>query len=126
MNLLAARSGARGLEVAGRLVVDGAAADAVKRATLLGIRPEYVTIAAPEAAGAVPVTVDQAQDIGTYWLLTTRAADGTRIRARLHPHQAIPQAGDAAWLQIHGAHTCFYENELLIASSGQAAQGVNA
>ena len=122
MNLLAVRSSERGLEVAGRLVVDGAAASAAKGATLLGVRPEYVTVAAPDAAGAVPVTVSQAQDIGTYWLLTTRAADGTVIRARLHPHQPIPQAGDATWLQVHGAHTCFYENELLIAQ----AQGVSA
>jgi glycerol transport system ATP-binding protein len=126
MNLLAARSSARGLEVAGHLVVDGAAADAVRHATLLGVRPEYVTIAAPASAGAVPVTVEQAQDVGTYWLLTTRAADGTRIRARLHPHQAIPKVGDATWLQVQGAHTCFYENELLIASSGKPAEGVPA
>jgi hypothetical protein len=54
-------------------------------------------------------------------LLTTRAADGTRIRARLHPHQRVPQAGDATWLQVNGAHTCFYENELLIDTQGAAA-----
>jgi glycerol transport system ATP-binding protein len=126
MNLLAVRSCERGLEVAGRLVIDGAAAAAAKGANLLGVRPEYVTVAAPEAAGAVPVTVSQAQDIGTYWLLTTRAADGTLIRARLHPHQAIPQAGDATWLQVNGPHTCFYENDLLIAASGQPAQGATA
>jgi len=72
------------------------------------------------------VTVEQAQDIGTYWLLTTRAADGTRIRARLHPHQAIPKAGEATWLQIHGVHTCFYENELLIASGEKLAEGASA
>jgi len=32
-------------------------------ATTLGVRPEYVTLAAPNAAGAVPATVTQAQDI---------------------------------------------------------------
>ena len=126
MNLLAVRSGDRGLEVAGRLVLDAAAARAVAGATLLGIRPEYVTLAEPEAAGAVPVTVEQAQDIGTYWLLTTRAADGARIRARLHPHQAIPQAGDAAWLQVQGAHTCFYANEQLIPPSVPTTQGATS
>jgi glycerol transport system ATP-binding protein len=68
------------------------------------------------------VTVDQAQDIGTYWLLTTRASDGTQIRARLHPHQPIPKAGDATWLQVIGPHTCFYANDLLI----ETAQGVAA
>jgi len=122
MNLLAARWGERGLEVAGRIVAGPAAAGAARSATLLGVRPEYVTLATPEAPGAVPVTVDQAQDIGTYWLLSARAADGTRIRARLHPRQAIPQAGDAAWLQVNGPHTCFYANDLLISQ----AQGVPA
>jgi glycerol transport system ATP-binding protein len=126
MNLLAARWGEHGLEVAGRVVAGRAAADGVKAATLLGVRPEYVTIAVPDTPGAVPVTVDQAQDIGTYWLLTTHAADGTRIRARLHPHQPIPQAGETAWLQINGPHTCLYDNELLIESGGQPARGVAA
>jgi len=118
MNLLAARPSDHGLEVAGRVVARGAA----RTATLLGIRPEYVTIAVPDTPGAVPVTVDQAQDIGTYWLLTTHAADGTRIRARLHPHQAIPRAGETTWLQIDGPHTCLYENDLLI----EPARGVAA
>ncbi len=120
MNLLALRAGSNGLEVAGRIVVEGVAAEAARRATLLGVRPEYVTLASPDAAGALPVTVAQAQDIGTYWLLTTRAADGTVIRARLHPHQPIPKAGDTAWLQVHGAHTCFYENEQLITQGATA------
>ncbi|MFL6700223.1 MAG: ABC transporter ATP-binding protein, partial [Vitreoscilla sp.] len=126
MNLLPARWSEHGLEVAGRAVTGRAAASAVQSATLLGVRPEYVTIAVPDTPGAVPVTVDQAQDIGTYWLLTTHAADGTRIRARLHPHQAIPKAGDTAWLQINGPHTCLYQNELLIESGGEPARGVAA
>jgi glycerol transport system ATP-binding protein len=126
MNLLAARWTAQGLEVAGRVVVERGAAAAVQGATLLGIRPEYVTIAAQDEAGAVPVVVEQAQDIGTYWLLSGRAADGTLIRARLHPHQAIPKAGDAAWLLVDGPHTCFYENDELIAKDRPQTQGARA
>jgi len=122
MNLLPARWGEQGLEVAGRIVVERDAAGAARSATLLGVRPEYVTLAAPGMSGAVPVTVDQAQDIGTYWLLSTHAADGTRIRARLHPRQHIPRAGDSAWLRINGPHTCFYADDVLIAQ----AQGVPA
>jgi glycerol transport system ATP-binding protein len=117
MNLLPARWGDQGLQVAGRAVAGLATATAVQRATLLGVRPEYVTIAADGEAGAVPVVVAQAQDIGTYWLLTARAADGTVIRARLHPHQAIPKVGESVWLLVNGAHTCFYENDKLIAQS---------
>jgi glycerol transport system ATP-binding protein len=114
MNLLPARWSEQGLQVSGRTVLAAPADAAVQRATLLGVRPEYVTIAVEGEPGALPVTVAQAQDIGTYWLLTTRAADGTAIRARLHPHQPIPKVGDAVWLLVNGAHTCFYENDLLI------------
>ncbi len=84
-------------------------------ATLLGIRPEYVTLAAPHTPGAVPGTVQAAQDIGTYWLLTATLADGTLLRARLSGEQPIPTAGEAVWLSIVGGHTCYYANEELIA-----------
>lgn len=120
MNLLPARWGEHGLEVAGRSVVEASTAGAARSATLLGVRPEYVTLAAADAPGALPVTVDQAQDIGTYWLLSARAADGTRIRARLQPGQAIPKQGDATWLQVNGPHTCFYANDVLITQGASA------
>ncbi len=84
-------------------------------ATTLGVRPEYVTLAAANADGALAATVTQAQDIGTYWLLTARVADGTLVRARLSPEQAIPKAGDSVWLAVVGEHTCYYANEELVA-----------
>jgi glycerol transport system ATP-binding protein len=84
-------------------------------ATTLGIRPEYVTLAAAHAEGALPATVTQAQDIGTYWLLTAKVADGTLVRARLSPEQVIPKAGAAVWLAVVGEHTCYYANEEWVA-----------
>ena len=85
-------------------------------ATTLGVRPEYVTLAAPSAAGAVPATVTQAQDIGTYWLLTARlGGDGPLIRARLGAEQRAPKVGENVWLAIRGEHTCYYRNEELMA-----------
>jgi glycerol transport system ATP-binding protein len=85
-------------------------------ATLLGVRPEYVTLAQAHAPGAVACVVTQAQDIGTYWLLTARIDGGDAlIRARLSPEQTIPRVGEAAWLGIVGAHTCYYKDEQLIA-----------
>jgi len=84
-------------------------------ATLLGVRPEYVRLAAPNAQGAVPGTVKTAQDIGTYWLLGVTLADGTVVRARLSGEQAIPKVGESVWLAIVGAHTCYYRNEELVA-----------
>jgi glycerol transport system ATP-binding protein len=76
----------------------------------LGVRPEYVALADPQAAGALPATVRQVQDIGTYWLLTATLADGSVVRARLRPEQAVPSAGDSVWLGLLNPHTCFYND----------------
>jgi glycerol transport system ATP-binding protein len=84
-------------------------------ATQLGVRPEYVTLAAPNAVGAVAATVTQAQDIGTYWLLTATVGDGAVVRARLSPDEVIPKAGATVWLKLIGTHTCFYKDEELVA-----------
>jgi glycerol transport system ATP-binding protein len=84
-------------------------------ATTLGVRPEYVTLAGANAVGAVAATVTQAQDIGTYWLLTATVGDGAVVRARLAPDQVIPKVGTTVWLGLVGAHTCFYKDEELVA-----------
>jgi glycerol transport system ATP-binding protein len=66
----------------------------------------------------VPGMVTQAQDIGTYWLVTARVgcgADESLLRARLSPEQSIPQVGETVWLSVVGEHTCYYVNEELIA-----------
>jgi glycerol transport system ATP-binding protein len=121
MNFLAARGVAAGIEVAGRTLP-------APRATLsgigeftLGVRPEYVQLASAEAPGSVPGVVVQAQDIGTYWLVSAKVgtdgpanAGGSLLRARLGPEQAIPRVGDSVWFSIVGEHTCFYQNEELI------------
>jgi glycerol transport system ATP-binding protein len=93
----------------------GLAPDAPAGATTLGVRPEYVTLAAAAAPGAVAGTVTQAQDIGTYWLVTAKVGADQVVRARLSPEQAIPAVGASVWLAIVGSHTCFYRNEELIA-----------
>ncbi|MBS0434748.1 MAG: ABC transporter ATP-binding protein [Proteobacteria bacterium] len=85
-------------------------------AATLGVRPEYVTLAAPQASGAVAATVTQLQDIGTWWLLGATLADGSVVRARLGADAAIPRPGETAWLTLAGSHTCWYgANEELVA-----------
>ena len=128
MNFLPALCDASGVNVAGRRVMAAHPQLAGNAALTLGVRPEYVALAAPDAPGAVPVTVTQAQDIGTYWLVTARIVDPTAghagdageslIRARLSPEQNVPKAGDSVWLSIAGKHTCFYRNEALISGVG--------
>ena len=120
MNFLPVRWSGSDIEVAGRSMSNPAAALKFAGAATLGVRPEYVGFAAPNEAGAVPAVVTQAQDIGTYWLISARVGGGSSgtgeslIRARLNPEQTIPQVGDSVWLSIVGAHTCFYKDEQLI------------
>ena len=116
MNFLPAqRAGEHGSRSPGTRLV-GAAAQLPRAAPLkLGIRPEYVTLAAPDARRrACRRRSTQAQDIGTYWLLTAAApADGTlhprapasaRRRSRRRA-SAVVAAGRSA------PHTCFYAND---------------
>jgi glycerol transport system ATP-binding protein len=115
MNFLPARGVEGGIEVAGHRLPMPRGGLPAAEAFKLGVRPEYVTLAAAFESGAVPATVMQAQDIGTYWLLVAQVAGSeTLVRVRLSPEQAIPQVGDAVWLAIVSEHTCFYRNEELI------------
>ena len=115
MNFLPARW-ANGLEVAGRPLAGPApAALSAAGEFKLGVRPEYVTIASPDAPGALPAVVSMVQDVGTYWLVTAKAGDAV-LRARLAPDADPPKVGDTTWLGVLGTHTCFYNrNEELIA-----------
>ena len=118
MNFLAARGTALGIEVAGLTLAAPRPELSGLGAFTLGVRPEYVRIAATDEPGAVPGAVTQAQDIGTYWLVTARVGTGAGasvLRARLGPEQTIPRVGDTVWLSVVGEHTCYYVNEELIA-----------
>jgi glycerol transport system ATP-binding protein len=118
MNFLPARGTGSGIEVAQHLLAAPNTALAAPGEFTLGLRPEYVQLVSAGQAGALPGVVTQAQDIGTYWLVTTRlgdSADAPLVRARLSPEQAIPTVGQQVWLGIVGEHTCYYRNEELVA-----------
>jgi glycerol transport system ATP-binding protein len=82
--------------------------------TKLGIRPEYLSLVNANSEGAVPVTVLRVQDVGTHVMLSADFA-GTTLKARLSADAAQLAAGDTVWLQVMGAHTCFYRNEEIVA-----------
>lgn len=79
----------------------------------LGVRPEYLRVTAPGAAGAVPMRVDRVQDVGTYTLLVADF-EGQPVRARLGSATPALAAGGTVWLSVLNPHTCFYRNEALI------------
>jgi glycerol transport system ATP-binding protein len=80
----------------------------------LGVRPEYVTLAEADSVGALCVQVHQMQDVGTHVILSA-TRDGVLLKARLAPESTHLKAGDTAWLQVMGPHTCFYKDEEIVA-----------
>jgi glycerol transport system ATP-binding protein len=74
----------------------------------LGIRPEFVKLAAPQAEGAVQVEVVQVQHLGTYQLVTARL-DGQSVCARVGEDD--PVATGPAWFRLIGPHTQFFSSQ---------------
>ncbi|UCU98841.1 ABC transporter ATP-binding protein [Acidovorax radicis] len=113
MNFLPAQRDGAALSVAGHRLTSPADRALPEGGLQVGIRPEYLAIARPEQAGALPCTVSLVQDIGTYLMLTAKVGEHT-LKARFNPETRLPSAGDAVWLQVLGEHTCFYQNEELL------------
>ena len=101
------------LEIAGARLPAGAGRHLPDGALTLGIRPEYLNLSATDAPGAVNATVQQVQDVGTYWLVSCDAA-GVPLRLRLAPDATPPAVGDAVGLHLLGDNTCFYQHEELL------------
>ena len=115
MNFLPAQRDGGNLSVAGHRLSAPVGRTLPEGALQVGIRPEYLALAEPQQPGALPCTVVQVQDIGTYLMLTARVGEHT-LKARFAPEARLPSAGDTAWLQVLGTHTCFYQNEQLLAA----------
>ena len=120
MNFLPARSDAAGVNVAGQRVMAANARLAGSDALTLGVRPEYVMLAASGAPGALPAIVYAGA--GHRHLLARHRARRQRRERILDPRPPQsgaehPAGGDAVWLNIVGPHTCFYRNEELIAEA---------
>ena len=80
----------------------------------LGIRPEYLSISATEADGCLLAQVCQVQDIGTYQLLTCVVGEH-KVKVRLSPETMAPAVGSNVHLKVLDKHSCFYQNEELVA-----------
>ncbi|MEI8299483.1 MAG: ABC transporter ATP-binding protein [Pseudomonadota bacterium] len=114
MNFLPARASATGVIIAGQLLATLPHRAVPDGELKLGIRPEYLTLAAHQAPGALAARVTHVQDLGTHLLLSA-ALDGHTLKARLASDVAPPQVGESVWLQVLSEHTCFYQDEELVA-----------
>jgi glycerol transport system ATP-binding protein len=54
------------------------------------------------------------QDVGTHLMLTVELTGGQALKLRLSIDAPPPQPGDTLWVQLLGAHTCFYIGEELV------------
>lgn len=82
----------------------------------LGVRPEWVRWVQPQAPGALLCTVEQVQDVGTYYLLSASVA-GQKLKARLATVTRQGQTlapGQPVWLEVLGPQTCFYNREEIV------------
>jgi glycerol transport system ATP-binding protein len=73
-----------------------------------------MTLALPDAAGALPMQVLQVQDVGTHFIVTAQH-EGQKIKARLTADAQAVGVGRVMWFQVLGAHSCFYKNEEIVA-----------
>jgi glycerol transport system ATP-binding protein len=80
----------------------------------LGIRPEYVTLTTANAAGSLPMSVTQIQDVGTHIILSA-SSEGQSIKARLPVESTSCAKGDTVWLHVLSEHTCIYKDEEIVA-----------
>ena len=114
MNFLQAQVTHAGLQIGSQALTLPPALTLPAGELKLGIRPEYVTLALPDAAGALPMQVLQVQDVGTHFIVTAQH-EGQKIKARLTADSQAVGVGRVMWFQVLGAHSCFYQNEEIVA-----------
>ncbi|MFJ3055929.1 ABC transporter ATP-binding protein [Herbaspirillum sp. NPDC087042] len=94
-----------------RVQVEPAQLQALKNANgelKLGIRPEFVELAAAGSPGAVSAEITQVQHLGTSQLVTAQI-EGMSIKARVAPETRV--ATGAQWLSLAGAQTIYFSND---------------
>ena len=113
MNFLAGEATQNSITIGGVNLPVTAGRSLPAGAIKLGVRPEYVSLVAPQTVGALPMTIAKVQDVGTHIMLTARL-DSHVLKARLSPDTDQLEPGHTVWLQVMGEHTCFYQNEEIV------------
>ncbi|WP_044528222.1 ABC transporter ATP-binding protein [Herbaspirillum sp. B65] len=94
-----------------RIQLDAAQLQALKNSSgelKLGIRPEFVELAAPGTPGAVSAEVTQVQHLGTSQLVSAQF-DGMSVKARIAPEMKV--ATGPQWLRLAKPETIYFSND---------------
>jgi len=115
MNLLPVERHPDGsLWLSGQVLSGGESLSLPTGSLILGIRPEYLRIVPQAQAGAVQAVVQRVRHIGTSQLVSARVGE-LDLKAHIGPDASAPAPGDEIHLALLDDHTCFYQNEELIA-----------
>ncbi len=116
MNFLPCRLAGDGVRIDGTEAVLGepwasAAAGAARAELLLGVRPEFVTLAARAGDRTLPARVERVEDLGNYKLVSARLGPHL-LKAKLAEEAEVP--GELAHLGLAPARTLLYADDRLI------------
>ncbi|RFC63462.1 ABC transporter ATP-binding protein [Fulvimarina endophytica] len=118
MNVLPCRiEGGEAIVAGERVALPGHSGERRSEKTELGIRPEFVGVVERGQPGAMPVTIEKVEDIGSERIVRARLG-GERVTAIVREGASVP--GDAAVTFDPNALN-LYENSRLVARSGGAA-----
>lgn len=77
----------------------------------LGIRPEFVRLAAPGEVGTLAATVHQVQQLGTHQLLTASLGESSDLPIKAKLPNDVAVTGPRVWLRLDAPQTLYYRND---------------
>ncbi|MGH1509650.1 ABC transporter ATP-binding protein [Ralstonia solanacearum] len=77
----------------------------------LGIRPEFVRLAAPGEVGTLAATVHQVQQLGTHQLLTASLGESGDLPIKAKLPNDVSVTGPRVWLRLDAPQTLYYRND---------------
>jgi glycerol transport system ATP-binding protein len=77
----------------------------------LGIRAEFITLAAKKSAGAIEADVTRMEDFGNYRLVTAQVGEMV-VKAKIKREASLP--ADKVWMTFPAERCCVYADEVLV------------
>jgi len=92
---------------------------------VLGVRPEFLRSAAPDAPGAIPTTVGHVEELGTYVIASVGLRNEGHAGAQQELKVKLPEGstlaeGDTLWLELPSSHATLYADGRAITARDSA------